>query len=137
MRKIHVPEWWIMTWQAPWLLNLISRITRTRYDGITLPFLIITRHCDADFRRASAPRQRSWAQLINHERIHAHQQIETLIVGFFVLYVFEYLWARVEGWSHYDAYRRISFETEAYHHQHQLDYLATRKRFAFARHWSD
>ncbi len=69
--------------------------------------------------------------LINHERIHFRQQIELLILPFYVWYVIEYLFNRVKGQTANQAYRNISFEKEAYQHDDDLEYLKKRKIWAF------
>ena len=68
----------------------------------------------------------------NHERIHAEQQKELLVVGFLLCYVFEWLFRFLftkDRFSH-QAYRNISFEKEAYAHQAEQGYLEKRKHFA-------
>jgi hypothetical protein len=62
--------------------------------------------------------------LINHERIHLMQQLEMLIIPFYLVYLFELL---TKG------YRNISFEKEAYANERNLDYLEQRKWFAWLR----
>ncbi len=69
--------------------------------------------------------------LINHERIHLKQQIELLIVGFYIWYMLEYLYRYYQHRSQYRAYRNISFEREAFDNELDLDYLETRKLWAF------
>ncbi len=61
--------------------------------------------------------------LLNHERIHHHQQLRWLWIGFFVKYLIEwlYFWIKYKDW--YNAYRQISFEREAYDNEHNLNYL--------------
>lgn len=90
----------------------------------------------------------------NHEHIHAAQQQEMFFLGlvlsaffypiikawamFFVVIFF--LWYGVE-WlvrlgiygSTHDAYRNIGFEREAYANDDNLDYLKTRRMFAWVR----
>lgn len=58
----------------------------------------------------------------NHEFIHTLQQRELLFVGFYVLYVFEFLVRLALCRNPHEAYQRISFEREAYAHMHNLDY---------------
>lgn len=72
--------------------------------------------------------------LINHERIHIHQQLELLVFGFLILYFFEYIRNRFTM-SAEKAYRSISFEREAYLHDHDLNYLNTRKPYAFLKYF--
>jgi len=69
--------------------------------------------------------------LINHERIHFRQQIELLIIPFYLWYVIEYLLNRLKGQTDNQAYRNISFEKEAYQNDDDLDYLKKRKLWAF------
>ena len=68
---------------------------------------------------------------INHEKIHHRQQLEMLLVVFYLWYLIEYLVHRIDGYGHYNAYRFISFESEAYINESKLDYLKTRKFWAF------
>ena len=53
--------------------------------------------------------------------IHAQQQKELLIVGFYLVYFVEWI---------FKGYDNISFEREANNHQENLDYLKTRKHYA-------
>lgn len=71
--------------------------------------------------------------LINHERIHLHQQRELLLVVFYLWYAIEYLVRRIQYRGHARAYRNISFEREAYHAQARLQYLERRRPYAFLR----
>ncbi|WP_300976808.1 hypothetical protein [Flavobacterium sp.] len=68
---------------------------------------------------------------INHEKIHLRQQLELLIVPFFIWYGLEFL----IRWCYYQdknvAYRNLSFEREAYANESNLEYLETRKYFSF------
>ncbi|MDE6246552.1 MAG: hypothetical protein K2M41_01750 [Muribaculaceae bacterium] len=65
--------------------------------------------------------------IIRHEQIHSAQIKELGYIVFYILYFIEWL-IRLLGKG--SAYRRISFEIEAYAHQHDPNYLKTRKRFA-------
>ncbi|RZJ80749.1 MAG: hypothetical protein EOO47_06605 [Flavobacterium sp.] len=67
--------------------------------------------------------------LINHERIHFKQQLELLLVFFYILYLFNYLINLVKYRNHHSAYMNICFEKEAYHHEKDLNYLTNRKLF--------
>ena len=67
-------------------------------------------------------------KVMNHEYIHTEQMKELWYVGFYVIYVAEWLFNLVFHTK--NAYKRISFEREAYQHQADLDYLKTRKKFA-------
>lgn len=69
--------------------------------------------------------------LINHESIHTAQMRELLYLPFYVLYILEWMVRLVQlRGRFYEAYARISFEREAYAHDHDLTYLGQRKPFA-------
>ena len=61
-------------------------------------------------------------ELINHERIHLRQQLEMLIIPFYIWYLIE-LYTK--------GYMNISFEKEAYANEKNLTYLKKRRIFAF------
>ena len=91
------------------------------YRGLTLfPFVIIRNFLDKENK-----------VLLNHERIHIRQQLELLILPFFVLYFLEYLIRLVQFKDRNKAYRNISFEKEAYDNERNLDYLKTRPFWKF------
>ncbi len=71
------------------------------------------------------------AVLLNHEKIHLKQQLELLIIPFFMIYGFEFLirLLQYKRWSL--AYRNISFEREAYFQEAQLNYLKHRRLYSF------
>ena len=69
--------------------------------------------------------------LLNHERIHLRQQAEMGVLPFYVWYVIEYGIRRVQYGNGYKAYRNISFEREAFANDGNLDYLKTRRFWAF------
>lgn len=71
--------------------------------------------------------------IINHEKIHLRQQIELLILPFYVMYLLNYLINRVRYKTHNEAYLNIIFEQEAYLNELNLNYLSHRKWFAWAR----
>ena len=73
------------------------------------------------------------SSLINHERIHLQQQLELLILPFYIWYLSEYLYFRMKGKNHQQAYRSISFEKEAYQNENDMNYLKIRKRWAYLR----
>lgn len=70
---------------------------------------------------------------IRHEAIHTAQMRETGYVGFYLLYLIEWLyrWARLK--DAHAAYRAIRFEREAYAHQDELDYLTHRRPYAWCK----
>jgi hypothetical protein len=69
--------------------------------------------------------------LINHEKIHHRQQLELLIVPFHFLYFFNYLYHLIKLHNHYQAYKKIIFEREAFAMEHDFDYLKKRRMLAF------
>lgn len=62
------------------------------------------------------------AVLINHEKIHLKQQLELLILPFYIWYLIEIF--RKGYWN-------CRFEREAYDNETNLNYIKTRKWFSF------
>ena len=58
---------------------------------------------------------------LNHEQIHLKQQLELLIIPFYIIYLIEWI---------FKGYKKISFEKEAYTYEEDLGYLKRRKIFA-------
>lgn len=69
--------------------------------------------------------------LINHEKIHLRQQRELLILPFYIFYVTEWLLRSLFHFNFYIGYQNISFEREAYHNEHDLQYPEQRSAFGF------
>lgn len=90
------------------------------FRAITLwPFIFVRKDCD--FNEIH----------LNHEKIHAEQQIELLIIFFYIIYLIEWLLKLIYyGFNNKKAYHAISFEKEAYAHQEDIDYLNKRCSFA-------
>ena len=70
-------------------------------------------------------------RLIQHEEIHLKQQVELLVVGFYILYAFYFIKNYIRYRKFYISYRKIPFEIEAFEHQETKNYLENRKRFAW------
>ncbi len=67
-----------------------------------------------------------------HENIHFVQGKELLFVGFWILYVLNYLINLFRfKFDRREAYKNIAFELEAYIMEGQTSYLSNRKRFAW------
>jgi hypothetical protein len=66
----------------------------------------------------------------NHEAIHTAQMKEMLYIFFYIFYLVEWLVRLCLGKN---AYYKISYEQEAYLNQNNLDYLETRKPYAWAK----
>lgn len=93
------------------------------FRGITLyPFIFLR---DAN--------DKSNAVLVHHERIHLRQQLELLIVFFYILYVLEWFIRWCKYRNRQKAYRNLSFEREAYQNEHDFTYLKKRNWFQFLR----
>jgi hypothetical protein len=73
-----------------------------------------------------------WNELINHESIHWKQQMEMLIIFFYLWYLIEWIIRIFVNWGH--SYYAISFEHEAHEHEKDLKYLETRKHYAWLKH---
>jgi hypothetical protein len=57
---------------------------------------------------------------LNHEKIHAKQQLELILIVFYLIYLIEWI---------FRGYRNISFEKEAYNNEKDFNYLKKRKLF--------
>jgi len=86
------------------------------YRGLTIfPFVFVKYRLDKEN-----------LVFINHERIHLRQQLELLIIPFFIWYTLEFF-MRLIQFKNFDlAYRNISFEREAYANESDLEYLKRR-----------
>ena len=73
--------------------------------------------------------------LINHEKIHLKQQLELLILPFYIAYLLHYVINLIIYKNHYQAYLNIVFEKEAYVHENDMNYLKKRKIFAWFRYF--
>lgn len=71
------------------------------------------------------------ALIINHEKIHFRQQLELLILPFYLLYLLHYLLNRLKYKDHHQAYLHICFELEAYTNDQNLNYLHKRKPYSW------
>ena len=69
--------------------------------------------------------------LVNHEKIHIRQQIELLVLPFFLWYGLEFILRWIQFKDKNLAYRNISFEREAYANEKDLDYLKRRSFWKF------
>ena len=91
------------------------------FRGITLfPFIVVS--------------QKNLKQnevIINHEKIHIRQQIELLILPFFIWYGIEFFMKWIIYKDKNVAYRNISFEREAYSNEKDLHYLKQRSFWNF------
>ncbi|MCQ2287560.1 MAG: hypothetical protein MJZ74_00480 [Muribaculaceae bacterium] len=69
--------------------------------------------------------------IINHESVHTIQQLEMLIVFFYLWYVIEWLVRFCMCGDAIKAYYNISFEREAYHNERNYAYRRYRRLWAW------
>jgi len=67
--------------------------------------------------------------IVNHERTHELQQYELMVILFYIFYCLEWLIKSILIMG--NAYRSISFEVEAYRHDHMVHYNETRKPYTW------
>lgn len=95
------------------------------FRGITLfPFIFLREAKD-----------KSNAILVHHERIHLRQQLELLILPFYILYLSEWFVKFCYYRNRNKAYKNLSFEREAYQNETDFEYLKKRKWFRFVRYF--
>ncbi|QOW11672.1 hypothetical protein Q73A0000_15475 [Kaistella flava (ex Peng et al. 2021)] len=96
-------------------------LKNTKISGITLfPFILLKR-----------PEDLHNETLINHEKIHLRQQVELLLIFFYLWYVIEYYYWYFKLKDPFLAYKSISFEREAYAMENDLNYPDSRKFWSF------
>lgn len=98
-----------------------SLLKNTKISAIALFPVILLRR----------PEDRYDRTLINHEKIHLRQQLELLIIFFYLWYVIEYYFWYFRLKDSFLAYKYISFEREAFAMEDDHDYLKTRKLWSF------
>lgn len=74
----------------------------------------------------------TWNVLINKEKIHWAQQLEMLVVFFYIWYFIEWI-LRILLPPYPGAYNDICFERESKTNGDNLDYLKTRKHYAWVK----
>lgn len=88
--------------------------------GITLfPFIFIESKHKGNLR------------LINHEKIHIKQQIELLVIPFYIIYFLNLVYNLIKYRNYMIAYKNVIFEREAYYNDRILNYLEYRKPYSF------
>ena len=68
---------------------------------------------------------------MNHELIHFEQQKELFLVGFYVLYAYDFVKGMIKYKNKDTAYFMIRFEQEAYSYQNDLGYISDREKHAW------
>jgi hypothetical protein len=69
--------------------------------------------------------------MIQHEKIHLQQQLELLILPFYIWYIVEFLFRYLQHKNKHLAYQNISFEREAYANELQGNFLQKRRFWNF------
>ncbi len=98
---------------------LIKGVPLRNIEGIALwPFVFV---------KSNNPSER----ILLHEKIHLRQQLEMLILPFYIWYAIE--WGiKCLKYKHPErAYYNLGFEREAYRNEDRKDYLQTRKFWNF------
>ena len=67
----------------------------------------------------------------NHERIHFSQQLELLVLPFYILYAIFFLIGWIKYRDNTKAYLSIPFEIECYKNEEDLNYLSKRTAWAW------
>lgn len=91
------------------------------YSGLTVYPFVFLKH----------KKFKNDAVLLNHEYIHLKQQLELLMIPFFVWYVIEFM-IRLLYFKNWNlAYKNISFEREAFYNEANSNYLNERGFWCF------
>lgn len=103
------------------IIIVFKFLTSKGIRGLTVfPFIIIGKKIDlAD------------DVLLNHEKIHIRQQLEMLVLPFYIWYFLEFFWRWIQYKDKNKAYRNISFEREAYANEKKFHYLKSRNFWNF------
>jgi hypothetical protein len=110
-------------------INILKWLTKDRiiiypklkaYGLALFPFIILRNKNDASDK-----------VLMNHERIHLRQELELLVIPFYIFYGLNFLvnYFKYRSWS--KSYYNIVFEREAHANENNLNYLKKRKPFNF------
>lgn len=103
----------------------VSWLIRKGYSGFAFwPFIFLR------------GKEAAIARIIDHERIHLRQQLELLVLPFYILYFSEYLIRRFQYPTWREAYENISFEREAYAHELDRNYLNKRRFWAWLKYYN-
>ena len=99
------------------ILAWLSYLAPIKIQAVTLGVIVISRNEMSEVTK-------------NHETIHFQQYLETLFLGFLILYFWDWFIGLVKYRDGQKAYLSIRAEQEAYKNQENLEYLPTdRKRW--------
>nr|WP_238934519.1 hypothetical protein [Aurantibacter crassamenti] len=103
------------------MILVFKHFFRKNYVGLSLwPFIILKNDS-----------LKNDVFLINHEKIHLKQQLELLVIPFYIFYLLEWILKSIYYFDRYKGYQNISFEREAYLNENNLDYTTERTPFSF------
>lgn len=103
------------------MILVFKHFFRKNYVGLSLwPFIILKNNS-----------LKEDVFLINHEKIHLRQQLELLILPFYIFYTLEWVVKSIYYFDWYKGYQNVSFEREAYSNEKNLDYVSQRGFFSF------
>ena len=94
----------------------LSYLATINIEAITLFFLVFSRGTMSE-------------EIKRHETIHFQQMLETLLIGFIILYYWDYLKGYIKYGHGKIAYHSIRAEQEAYHKASSEFYTNRRKRW--------
>lgn len=95
---------------------VLSKIAPINIGAIALGFVVFSRGTMNEKTR-------------QHETIHFQQYLETLFIGFLLLYAYDYVMNYIRFRDGALAYYNIRAEKEAYQNDETPNYLQTRKRW--------
>jgi len=98
--------------------DIIERVIPLDIQAVTVFFLVFCR---------GEPSER----IKLHETIHFQQYLETLVIGFFLIYAWDCIRGRLAGMDAWDTYLNMRAEREAWENDRDPMYLSTRKRWAW------
>ena len=104
-----------------------------RYKVLTVKWLKVAGMAVYPFILINDSRLQHDKLLLRHEEIHLRQQVELLILPFYLMYLVNYLINRIRYKDHDTAYRHIVFEREAYDFEADVNYLKRRRFLAWRR----
>ena len=99
------------------ILPKLFSIVISVYAITLFPFIILSEEVDE--------------YTMNHEMIHFEQQKELFVVGFYILYAYDFVKAMVKYKSKETSYFLIRFEQEAYTYQNDLGYIIDRNKHSW------
>ncbi len=106
-----------------------------KFPVLHLPFLPAAGMAIFPFVFIKYAKLKNDRQIINHELIHLRQQIELLVIPFYIIYILDYLINLVRYRNHDRAYRNIVFEREAYRNDSDLMYLKKRRFYSWIKYF--